>query len=227
MVKRLIVPGLEGSGEGHWQRWWLTQDPDARIVEQDDWRPDLRRWLYRIAVQVRLHPGAVIVGHSLGALLVPHLVLRYPQLEIRGALMVAPADVDENPMLREMAKGFSPIPVNSLPFPSIVVGSTNDPSMTIERVTHLAHAWRSRFYHLGDSGHINAASGYGAWPGGLKLAAQLLNPLGAPNFHSVADVVGRPPFSKRRRPLDATDVLSRCAERIVRGLVLTGGSLGK
>ena len=41
MVKRLIVPGLEGSGEGHWQRWWLTQDPDARIVEQDDWhRPD-------------------------------------------------------------------------------------------------------------------------------------------------------------------------------------------
>ncbi len=186
MAKRLLLPGFGGSGEGHWQRWWLTQDPDAQIVEQDDWqRPNLPLWLYRLAVQVRRHPGALLIGHSLGALLIPHLALKFPQLDIRGALLVAPADADAHAHLREVVERFSPIPTTPLPFPSIVVGSTNDSYMSIERVTYFARAWSSRFYHIGDSGHINIASGYGAWPGGLQLAAQLLSPLGAPRVHSV------------------------------------------
>ncbi len=37
MSRRLILPGLGGSGEGHWQHWWLKQHPNPHIVEQDDW----------------------------------------------------------------------------------------------------------------------------------------------------------------------------------------------
>ncbi len=182
----LIVPGLGGSGDGHWQRWWTTVDPGAKIVEQPDWsQPDLPTWTARVAEEVSRHPVPLLVGHSLGAVLIAHLAAQRPDLTIRGALLVAPADVEESETLRAAAPGFSPIPRIRLPFPCTVVASTNDPHMSIGRSKYFAQIWGARFYHLGDSGHINMASGFGAWPGGLQLAAQLLSPLRMPRFHPV------------------------------------------
>ncbi|MGG2476897.1 alpha/beta hydrolase, partial [Rhizobium sp. BR5] len=37
MCTTLIVPGLNGSDEGHWQRHWLLDDPQAQLVDQEDW----------------------------------------------------------------------------------------------------------------------------------------------------------------------------------------------
>lgn len=37
MAKTLIIPGLFGSGAGHWQRHWLDDQQQATLVEQDDW----------------------------------------------------------------------------------------------------------------------------------------------------------------------------------------------
>ena len=204
MAMRLILPGLGGSGPGHWQHWWLGQDPDAHLIEQEDWdRPNLRAWLARAAESVLSYPGPLLIGHSLGANLVAHFGAVYPQLNIRGALLVAPADVETNPKLREAARGFAPTPRVRLPFPTIVVGSTNDPLMATQRAMDLAKAWGSRFYHLGDAGHINVASGFGAWPGGLQLAAQLLSPLRTPRLYPVDAVGGRagilPPALKAKR----------------------------
>jgi len=34
MIKTLLVPGLYGSPEGHWQRLWAASDPAAVIVDQ-------------------------------------------------------------------------------------------------------------------------------------------------------------------------------------------------
>ena len=186
MAKRLILPGLGGSSAGHWQRWWLSEDREARMIEQDDWdHPQLQTWISKAAKEISRSPGALLVGHSLGAILIAHLAVKFPQLNIRGALLVAPADVEADPKLLDAADGFSPIPRHRLPFPSIVVGSTNDPLMRIERAIGFAEAWGSRFYHLGDSGHINIASGFGPWPGGLQLAAQLLSPLRTPRLYPV------------------------------------------
>ncbi|MGD7478422.1 alpha/beta hydrolase, partial [Ralstonia pseudosolanacearum] len=43
-VAMLTVPGLYGSGPGHWQSRWEERFPDWRRVEQDDWStPDLAR----------------------------------------------------------------------------------------------------------------------------------------------------------------------------------------
>jgi len=53
-----------------------------------------------------------------------------------------------------------------LPFPSVLVGSGNDPYCTFERAQAMASAWGSRFIDLGDAGHINADSGLGDWPQG-------------------------------------------------------------
>ncbi|ODR97882.1 hypothetical protein AUC68_10090 [Methyloceanibacter methanicus] len=175
MAKKLLIPGLGGSEQGHWQQWWLACDPAASIVAQHDWaNPDASAWVDRLAAAVSENPDSILVGHSLGATLIPLLARARPQLNIRGALIVAPADADESAALREIAPGFAPIPDARLPFPSIVVASTNDPYLRIERATKLARAWGAQLVHAGEGGHINAASGYGPWPRGLELAARLL-----------------------------------------------------
>ncbi|MGD7253266.1 alpha/beta hydrolase, partial [Ralstonia pseudosolanacearum] len=53
-VAMLTVPGLYGSGPGHWQSRWEERFPDWRRVEQDDWStPDLARWSARVGQAVR------------------------------------------------------------------------------------------------------------------------------------------------------------------------------
>lgn len=173
MATTLIVPGLHGSGDGHWQRWWLDADPEARIVEQDHWdHPRLEEWLERLAGASYSHPGAVLVAHSLGVALVAHAARRY-RLPVAGALLVAPADVDDENWATPQVAAFGPMPGEAFHFPSIVVSSRNDPYCSHERASRFAAGWGSRQVDLGDSGHINALSGFGAWPRGLALAASL------------------------------------------------------
>lgn len=53
MARTLIVPGLRGSGPGHWQTWWQRRDEAAVRVEQEDWTtPDLVRWSDRIGAVI-------------------------------------------------------------------------------------------------------------------------------------------------------------------------------
>ena len=69
---------------------------------------------------------------------------------------------------------FAPIPLTRLPFPSIVVASTNDEYMTLERAQQVAQAWGSRLVNVGALGHINSASGLGLWPQGHALLQELV-----------------------------------------------------
>ena len=167
----LIIPGLHGSDDGHWQRHWLAEIPGAVLVEQADWdNPDLDQWLHTLAAAVRAHPGAVLVGHSLGAILIAHLAADYPELPIAAALLVAPADVDAT---QGKTVSFAPIPIAPFRFPSIVVASRNDPWMTADRARVLANLWESRFVDLGNAGHINTESRLASWPQGRALLASL------------------------------------------------------
>ncbi|MDB5617735.1 alpha/beta hydrolase [Tardiphaga sp.] len=170
MTPALIIPGLNGSPEGHWQSWLQESLPQARRVEQDDWdTPDLEAWLLRFALATVATPGAIIVAHSLGCILTAHAASRFSELPIRAALLVAPADVDSPAHTPELLRSFAPIPTARLPFPSIVVASVNDPFMTLVHARDLATAWGSDFVNAGTAGHINIASGYGPWPAVLDM----------------------------------------------------------
>jgi predicted alpha/beta hydrolase family esterase len=171
----LLLPGYRGSGEGHWQRLWLEQEPGARMVVQDDWdRPRLAAWLTRLESAVARAEGPVLVAHSLACMLVAHLALRsVTARRVAGALLVAPADIEaRRPGLAELAS-FAPIPRDRLPFPAIVVASRNDPYMTFERAASLADGWCADLVDLGEAGHINVDSGHGPWPYGHDLARLL------------------------------------------------------
>jgi predicted alpha/beta hydrolase family esterase len=168
----LIVPGLDGSPEGHWQRWWLDDQDNATLVEQADWsRPDLESWLMRLEFELMANGPAVIVAHSLGAVLAASLAGRISAANVIGALLVAPCDLDRAKLLHGRRIDFPSMPRLALPFPSIVVASRTDPYMDISVASHFASLWGSALVDLGNAGHINVASGFGRWPDAYALAS--------------------------------------------------------
>ncbi len=131
--------------------------------ELDDWVDALDRAVSGIEAPI------LLVAHSLGCITVAHwAAVAECSRRIAGALLVAPADVERGSVRRELA-GFAPIPMHRLPFPSLVVGSTNDPAARLERIQHFANAWHSACHIIQGAGHINAASGHHRWPDGLRL----------------------------------------------------------
>jgi len=171
----LILPGWQGSGPGHWQMHWARMQ-GCTVVAQNDWLHPLRGdWLARLDETVIDAPGPVVlVAHSLGCILVSAWagVSRHTA-RVRGALLVAPGDT-EAPGLKDRLPGWSPIARQVLPFPSILVGSQNDPYCTAERAQALARDWGARWVDLGAAGHINADSSLGEWPQGQALLQTFL-----------------------------------------------------
>ena len=62
-----------------------------------------------------------------------------------------------------------------LPFPSVLVGSRNDPYCGWERARGFAADWGAVFVDLGHAGHINAESGLGDWPQGHAFLIDLMS----------------------------------------------------
>ncbi|MDQ7731003.1 alpha/beta hydrolase [Halomonas sp. SpR8] len=168
----LIVPGWNGSGQDHWQSHWQTQLPNSSRTQVDSWsHPELNDWVSSLNRAVSQAKGPVVlIAHSLGCVTIAHWAQRHPKLlsKIKGALLVAPADV-ERWSVNQRLSGFGPIPMQPLPFPSLVVGSTNDHTASLERIQHFANEWRSAIHIIHGAGHINTASGHTHWNDGLHL----------------------------------------------------------
>lgn len=170
MVKTLIIPGLDGSPAPHWQAWWAARDPSALLVEQDDWaRPTPEAWETEVAGAVLAHPGAILVGHSLGAIVVARILARWPQLRVRAAVLVAPAEPSRSTRLRD----FGQVPAVPFGVPAIVAASRNDPWMNFSQAEALAARWGAELCDLGHVGHVNVDSGFGPWPEGIALRDKL------------------------------------------------------
>lgn len=171
MVKTLLVPGLDGSPAPHWQDWWAATDASALMVKlTDPQHPDPHRWESELAGAILRHPGAVLVGHSLGAVLISRVLTAWPQLQVSGALLVAPAEPEGCDRIHR----FAPLRETALHVPATVVASRNDPWMGFNRARQLAKSWRADLIDLGFAGHINVASGFGPWPDGKQLRIDLL-----------------------------------------------------
>lgn len=167
----LILPGWRGSPEEHWQSHWQRCLPNAARVEQEDWeRPEPSSWIAALDKAVgALQTPAILVAHSLGCITVARWAAQAtrPLLErVRGALLVAPADV-ERPTCHELLRGFAPIVREPLPFPSLVVASDNDPAASAPRALQMAQDWGAHATLLSGVGHINVDSGHHQWEQGF------------------------------------------------------------
>lgn len=174
----LTVPGLGGSGPSHWQTLWEQSRPDTTRVELGMWNtPHRNAWVTKLDQAIRQAQAPVVLAaHSLGCLAVAWWAelagqpFGYP---VAGALLVAPADVERSDAPELTA--FRPTPVKPLPFPSILVASSDDPWIEHDRARSLAAQWGSHFVDAGPQGHINAASGIGWWEEGQLLLDRVLD----------------------------------------------------
>jgi uncharacterized protein len=170
----LIHPGLNNSGEKHWQSLWEKRFPSFSRINQKEWdQPVCDQWVEHLDEVVMQHDPAsvVLVAHSLACATIGFWS-KQCQRKIKGALLVAPSDTEAESYPKGTS-GFAPMPIIKLPFPSITVMSSNDPYVSIERARFFANVWGSELINVGDAGHINADSHLGFWEFGLELLGRL------------------------------------------------------
>jgi predicted alpha/beta hydrolase family esterase len=166
----LTVPGLWNSGPQHWQTHWEAKHPGWTRVQQRDFEhPERDEWVAALDAAIRAsHAKPILAAHSLGCTLVAQWARATGGEAIAGAFLVAPSDCEAASYPID-AGAFKPIPLAPFAFPSIVVASTDDEYVTVERATQFAGAWGSRLVLIGRAGHINGASGHGPWPEGEAM----------------------------------------------------------
>jgi predicted alpha/beta hydrolase family esterase len=169
----LVLPGLGNSGEAHWQTIWQNRFGFKR-VEQKDWeKPVCNEWIAAINAAVMQYnlQNIILVAHSLANTTVAAWAKRYKRV-IKGALLVAPSDTEAD-TYPPGTTGFKPMALDKLPFRSLVVASSDDYYVTIERARYFADCWGSAFTNIGSAGHINVAAGFGAWENGWQYLKML------------------------------------------------------
>ena len=171
MSRYLVVPGLGGSSKHHWQTHLEVSLDAASRVEMRDWQaPHAGHWIATLQEHIAAGEPPIVIGHSLGCIAIAHAVARGSA--IRGALLVAPADVDREDGSRVL-RGFAPIPTSRFGVPLTIVASDNDNHVSLARVKDLAKAWGGELVVIPGGGHLNVASGHGPWPLARLLAQQL------------------------------------------------------
>ncbi|MBM3609046.1 MAG: alpha/beta hydrolase [Alphaproteobacteria bacterium] len=185
----LFVPGLGGSGPGHWQTRWRERLSTARTVEQDDWHnADLPLWRERIAQEIAAaERPVVLLAHSLGVLAAAHASAIIADTiaasaatagaKIRGAFFVAPPSRAGMATASCIDPAFCDMPRGPLNFPSLLVASRNDPWSSYDDAENLALDWGAQIIDAGEAGHLNTDSGHGPWPEGLMRFAAFLGKL--------------------------------------------------
>ena len=166
----LILAGLWNSGPDHWQTHWERKHPEWKRAAHRDWNsPECGEWVAELNAAIAESEGPpLLVAHSLACVAVAKWAASGSPLKIAGAFLVAPSDVDAASYPID-ANDFQPMPMAKLPFPSMVVASSNDDYITLERARAIAAAWGSSFVEIGEAGHVNGASGYGEWPEGERM----------------------------------------------------------
>lgn len=174
MNNYFIVPGLGNSGPEHWQTFFESSGNNFRRIGQQEWdAPNCNDWITAMDQAISDYdPSTIIlIGHSLGCATIAHWAAQFNK-KIKGALLVAPSDV-ENPAYTFPATGFTPMPTGKINFKTIVVASTDDPWVSVERAKLFAFNWGSEFISIGNAGHINAASGHYKWNEGIDILKKL------------------------------------------------------
>lgn len=174
MVQYFTIPGFGGNDENHWQSFWEKTIPNCHRIEQVDWeKARCDEWVNVVEKTLSAHDlsQSILIGHSLGVATIINWANKHGKT-IKGAFLVAPTDV-ENLAEPLDAVGFAPLPKEKLNFPSIVIASTNDIWIPIQKAQEFANSWGSEFVNIGEKGHINSDSKLGDWTEGKKLLNKL------------------------------------------------------
>lgn len=179
--KLLLIHGLDGSPEGHWQHWLAQQAAQHGIQVHfpelpSKESPNLLYWLSLLHLEAVLAgEEATLVTHSLGAYLWLHYASLKGAQRLNRVLLVAPpgeAEVRESGRIR----GLLNIPLDAARIRNaagevLVVGTPADPYNRTGAEQTYAQPLGLPYHGLpAEARHINIESGYGAWPLALEWA---------------------------------------------------------
>lgn len=190
-LKIVFIPGLGGSGENHWQSIWVKKMSNTLMVDFENMdAPVLEEWLKTFnEVMSKVSEPTVLVAHSLGCSLVAHWIKRNRdenvvewvqgnekenEVKIAAVMMVACADVDSEEHTPDIVRSFAPLPLNKMPYPSVLVISENDPYVEKERASYFAAKWSSKPIFIGNKDHISSGPLVGEWEEGQEILSDLI-----------------------------------------------------
>jgi predicted alpha/beta hydrolase family esterase len=87
MIHHLIVPGVGGSDEQHWQSWLQRQLPNSSRVQQNWQQPILQEWIEQWAAHVNnIHEPIQVIAHSFGCLTSLAALAQHPELQEKSTI---------------------------------------------------------------------------------------------------------------------------------------------
>jgi predicted alpha/beta hydrolase family esterase len=179
----VILHGLDGSPEGHWQGWLAGElrrrgrsvlSPE--LPRKD--RPNLIDWMDELHVILSsVGPGSVVVAHSLGALLWLYYASVPEAVKLSRVLLVAPpggVDLDQSGrVIGQRALHLDRQLIQESADRILLVGSENDPLCIWGFISEYALPLGLPFLKLPDEArHVNVESGFGPWPFPLRWCLQ-------------------------------------------------------
>lgn len=173
-VPTVILHGINGSPEGHWQRWLAAEligqgrevrfpelpEPDEPVL--DDWKAALV-----VALDGLPDDGFDVVAHSLAAVLwLHHAVETSGSPRPARVALVAPPTADQ---LGALAPTFVPVPldidqVRRAADGTVLVGGSDDPYCTGGIARAYGAPLKMAATVIEGAGHLNLESGHGPWP---------------------------------------------------------------
>ena len=177
MFNTVFVPGYGNSINGHWQEIWYKEFKDSYWVEQNDWEnPHCVDWVETLNSLIQSLEGPILlVTHSLGGSTIVEWSKKHTA-NILAVFMVAVPDV-QGINVPEAISGYQTPPLEKLPFPSLLLASTDDPYSNLDRTQYFAEAWGSELISIGDLGHVNTDSNLGEWSEGKNLLNKFIGSL--------------------------------------------------
>jgi predicted alpha/beta hydrolase family esterase len=180
----LFLHGLEGSGEGHWQRWLTPRltETGATVVfpelpDADDPQPDVwERELVRVLAELGEPP--VVLAHSLGCALWLRHASRAGDRLAERVLLVAPPRIETVPAVVRFSE-FEPdaARVHTACPDTRIVCSDEDPYNPAGALTTHAEPLDIPADVIPGAGHVNVEAGYGTWPAVERWALTRSTPL--------------------------------------------------
>lgn len=177
----IIIHGLNGSPEGHWQDYLyndLKRLGNKVFFPQftDNNNPNLDLWLNQLHnLHEHITENTVIIAHSMGVILWLHYLNKYKKTKVLNTILVAPPSNDFLKTNKNTIS-FSEFILDSHAFQnssikSLLIASTNDEYCVETAKKIFVDKLKIDYLELPpDTGHINIDSGFGKWNNILQIA---------------------------------------------------------
>jgi len=180
MKKVFIIHGFEGSPNGGWRPWLMSE-----LEKQDIYacalsmpspeKPDCHEWVGEISRHVDKRDEVYLVGHSLGVPAILHF-LESIKFSIAGAVLVSgPSEKNENKKLDSFLKNgfdYKTIKLRSKNF--VIIHGDNDPLVPLSSARIFAKQLNGKLIVIKNGGHLNGRSGWCSLPQCLEALLEMM-----------------------------------------------------